>query len=147
MPNEGPLSNAEVKDLLDVWYQKLDVHAPIEEVYPLLADAELEMRFPEATVRGHQGFAGWYDTVTRRFFDEVHTLTEWAADPAGEQTKVTLVVNWQAKIWDPPAAKSQWLGFDAYQTWYVKRSPESGKAVITTYIVDELRPMPGSASL
>ena len=33
-----------------------------------------------------------------------------------------LVVNWQAKVWNPPDAKSKWLGMDARQTWVVTRS-------------------------
>jgi len=35
---------------------------------------------------------------------------------------------------------------DAAQTWVVERAP-NGRAVITSYIVDELRPKPGSADL
>ena len=31
-----------------------------------------------------------------------------------------LVVNWQAKVWNPPDAKSKWLGMDACQTWVVR---------------------------
>ena len=51
-----PLTQADVQQLADVWYKKLDVHAPTEELLPMLADAELEMRFPEGTMRGHAGF-------------------------------------------------------------------------------------------
>ena len=143
-----PLTQADVQALADVWYKKLDVHAPTEELLPLLADDELEMRFPEGTMRGHAGFTGWYDRVTRIFFDETHTLKQVALEPAsnGHRARVKVVVNWQARAWDPPAPKSKWLGFDAYQTWEVQRSPD-GRPVIVTYIVDELRPMPGSASL
>ena len=47
----------------------------------------------------------------------------------------------------PPEPKSKWLGFDAYQTWEVVRSPETGKAVIKRYVVDDLKPMPGSDGL
>jgi len=65
----------------------------------------------------------------------------------GERPRVKVVVNWQARAWDPPAATSKWLGFDAYQTWILERSATTGKPVIRTYIVDELKPMPGSASL
>jgi len=37
--------------------------------------------------------------------------------------------------------------FDAAQTWIIKRSSETGKPVIVTYIVDGLTPMEGSAEL
>src|SRR6202521_2009832 len=135
------LGKAEGKDMVDAWYRALDVHAPVGELLPMLADEALEMRFPEATVKGHQGFRGWYDTVTRRFFDETHQMKELDIKTEGDQADVKLCVHWEAKIWDPPDAKSKWLGFDAYQTWIVQRSPESGRPVIITYIVDELRPM------
>ena len=141
------LTEAEIKELADVWYRKLDVHAPLDEVLPMLADEGLEMRFPEETARGHEGFATWYERVIRIFFDEVHTITEVTPVINGDQAEVKVVVNWQAKVWNPPEPKSKWIGFDAYQTWIVQRSPESGKPVVLTYIVDELRPMPGSDAL
>jgi len=59
---------------------------------------------------------------------------------------VKVVVNWQAKIWNAPAPKSEWLGFDAFQTWELVAGGD-GSPQIRTYIVDALEPMPGSASL
>lgn len=41
-------------------YLKLDVHIPMVDVLPMLACEELEMKFPEATLRGHVKFEGWY---------------------------------------------------------------------------------------
>ena len=140
------LTEADVEKVVDDWYKLLDVHAPVDDVLPLLADEELEMQFPEGTLHGHEAFKGWYETVTNRFFDEVHTMKELNIAPDGDTADVKLVVNWQAKIWDPPAAKSVWLGFDAYQTWVVKRSV-AGQPQIVKYVVDNLDPMEGSASL
>ncbi|HEY8642553.1 MAG TPA: nuclear transport factor 2 family protein [Candidatus Dormibacteraeota bacterium] len=147
MVESTALGKAEVKDMVDAWYRALDVHAPVAELLPMLADEGLEMRFPEATLKGQPAFVEWYEGVTRKFFDEIHDMKELNIDPAGDEANVKLVVNWQAKVWNPPDAKSKWLGFDAYQTWIVKRSPQSGRPVIATYIVDELRPMEGSAVL
>jgi hypothetical protein len=47
------------------WYKKLDVHAPMVELLPMLADKELRMVFPEATVKGWSGFEGWFQRVIR----------------------------------------------------------------------------------
>jgi hypothetical protein len=141
------LVNSEVEEFVIDWYKKLDVHAPSEELLPLLADENLEMRFPEVTVRDKAGFLAWYERVTHIFFDEVHTMNELSVMSADEQANVTLVVNWQARIWNAPAPKSQWLGFDAAQRWVVKRSPRTGELEVVTYIVDALTPMPGSGSL
>jgi hypothetical protein len=149
MSNLATLSKEEVEQLVKDWYKKLDVHAPMVEILPMLADRDLEMQFPEATLRGHAEFEGWYQGVIRIFFDEVHTLKELNIEISEDkaQANVKLVVYWEASRWNPPAARSDRLMFDAYQTWIVKRSPETGKAVIVTYIVDKLDPMEGSAPL
>ena len=67
------LTVAEVKQLAAEWYRKLDVHAPLIELLPLVAE-DAEMKFPEATLHGQAEFEGWYEGVIRIFFDEVHTL-------------------------------------------------------------------------
>jgi hypothetical protein len=141
------LTEESIRGAVVAWYQALDRHDPLADVLPYLVDDGLEMRFPEATARGHAGFADWYKAVTNRFFDEVHTVTSIdIKELAPDQAEVKVVVNWQATIWNPPAAKSQWLGFDAYQTWVVVAGPDGG-ARVKMYIVDALEPMPGSASL
>jgi hypothetical protein len=149
MTNLVPLSETEVKELAAEWYNKLDVHAPMVEILPLLADEELEMVFPEATAHGHAGFEGWYQRVIRIFFDEVHTLKEVKLTSVSEEkAEVKVIVNWQASVWNPPAAKSERIKLDAYQTWVVKRSPQTQKPVIATYIVDlPFRYEEGSAKL
>ncbi|HET9170530.1 MAG TPA: nuclear transport factor 2 family protein [Actinospica sp.] len=140
------LNDSEIKTFVADWYRALDRHDPIEEVEPYLVPQGLTMTFPEGTLRGLADFRGWYKTVTHRFFDEEHTVTavdvDWRPDGTAS-TKV--VVNWQARVWDAPAAESTWLGFDAYQTWLV--GAREGRPVILSYVVDELKPMPGSASL
>ncbi|MGH8902322.1 MAG: nuclear transport factor 2 family protein [Egibacteraceae bacterium] len=142
-----PLTNAEIRRLANDWYRKLDVHAPVEAVLALLADEGFEIRIPEGTFRGHDGFKQVYEGWIRRFFDEVHKINQLSISATGDMADVTVVVNWQARVWDPPEPKSKWLDIDAYQTWVVQRSPTSGRPVILTYIVDALKPMPGSASL
>jgi hypothetical protein len=69
MTPTNPLTEQEVRTFAEDWYRKLDVHAPLSQLLPLLADEDLEMRFPEATERGHEGFEHWYERVIRIFFD------------------------------------------------------------------------------
>jgi hypothetical protein len=136
-----------IRSMVTDWYRALDRHVDLADALAYLRDDGLEMRFPEGVSRGHSGFADWYKAVTNRFFDEVHTVTsvEFTELTAG-RASVRVVVNWRATIWNPPAAKSQWLGFDAYQTWEVTPG-QQGAPQIKTYVVDALEPMPGSASL
>lgn len=142
------ITQAEVQELAEVWYKKLDVHAPLEEFKPLLADSGVKMVFPEATVEGWEGFSGWYEKVINIFFDEVHTLKEVTTTPKdNDRADVKVVVKWEASVWKPPAPESERIVLDAYQTWEVQRSPETGKPVVLTYIVDELKYYEGSAKL
>ena len=141
------LTEEGIRVLVTEWYRALDRHDELGEVLPYLLDDGLEMRFPEATELGHAGFAAWYKVVTNRFFDETHTVTSVDITALDERSaSVSVVVNWQARIWNPPAAKSEWLGFDAYQSWQLVAAPD-GTAKLKTYVVDRMEPMPGSASL
>jgi hypothetical protein len=144
----GPLSQAEIEAFVAAWYRKLDIHAPWAELQPLVAEQGLEMQFPEGALSGVEAFRNWYEGVTRIFFDEVHTVTRVSATWKEDRAVVDVVVNWQARRWRPPGApRSEWLGFDAYQQWDMIRSPASGSPVIRRYVVNELRPMPGSKPL
>jgi len=141
------LMESEVRELTAEWYRKLDVHAPLVEVLPLLAEEGVEMKFPEATLHGLAEFEGWFERVIRIFFDEVHRLKEVTVKLNGDTADVHVVVEWQASVWNPPAANSARIMLDADQTWIVKKSPKTGKAVISTYIVNSLNYHEGSAKL
>lgn len=143
----APLTESEIKQMAADWYRKLDVHAPLEEYISLLAGEGLEMRFPEVTAYGFNGFKDWYERVIRIFFNEVHTLKEVTVTPGENQANVKVVVKWEASIWNPPAPSSERIILDAYQTWIVERSPNTQKPVIRTYIVDSLDYYEGSAKL
>lgn len=139
-----PLTEEEIRHLANTWYRSLDVHAPVDAFLALLAEDGFEIRIPEGTFRGYDGFKHVYEELwIRRFFDEVHTLRQLSFTPAGDKAEVKVVVNWQARTWDPPEPKSQRIDDDAYQTWVVQRSPDSGRPVISTYVVDAVKPVAG----
>lgn len=147
MSDSAPLTKEEVEDFVKDWYLvKLDTHVPAEEILPMIMN-DVEFVLPETSFTGREGFRDWYERVTHTFFDEVHTITALDVTPKGDHADVKVVVNWQTKVWEPPAAKSKWLGFDAYQTWEVRRSPETGKVAVQRYVVDRFEPMAGSAPL
>lgn len=145
--NTLPLTDVEVKQLVETWYARLDVHPPVAEILPMLAGENLTMQLPETTLHGQGDFLKWYDGVIHKFFDEVHTLKEVNVRVAANRAEVYLVVNWQARTWEAPAAKSQWIGFDATQRWIVERSEKNQQPIIITYIVEQFLPMPGSSAL
>jgi ketosteroid isomerase-like protein len=149
MADLAPLTEDEVKRFMERWYlELLDTHAPMEDVAACVAE-DAEMRFPEATVKGVDAFRDWYDRIVNTFFDEVHEITrnDVTVSPDGQSAEVKIDLNWQAKVWIPPAAKSQWIGFDAGQTHQVVRSAETGEPVLQVYGVDTFVAMPNSSNL
>ncbi|MFJ5974643.1 nuclear transport factor 2 family protein [Streptomyces sp. NPDC093060] len=136
-----------IHTFVEQWYAALDRHDDLDEVKKFVVDDGLEMRFPEGTFRGHAGFAEWYKAVCHRFFDEEHEVTDVHAVIDGTDARVQVRVNWQARVWNPPAARSEWLGFDAEQTWVVMTGDTGAAPLIKTYICNALEPMPGSAPL
>jgi hypothetical protein len=141
------LTQAGIAKMAKEWYRKLDVHAPLIEILPMLAEKGLQMKFPEATLKGVAAFEGWYEGVIRIFFDEVHKVKSVKAKIKGNKATVKVVVRWEASRWNPPARFSDRLIMDAYQTWEVQLSKKTGAPQVVTYIVDRLVPMKGSAKL
>ncbi|NEP62210.1 MAG: hypothetical protein F6K31_35590 [Symploca sp. SIO2G7] len=138
----------EVREFAEAWYRKLDVHEPLANYRPLLADKDLKMIFPEVTVERFSGFADWYDKVINLFFDEAHTVKEVKlVSQTDTDATCQIVVTWEASLWNAPEPTSQRIVLDAYQTWKVRRSEETLKPLIVTYIVDELVYAKGSARL
>ena len=140
------LTDAEIHQLATDWYRGLDVHAPMVELLGMLAHDDVRMVFPEGVFNGLPAFERWYSNVIRLFFDETHTVAEVDPAIAGDTAEVKIVVRWEASRWTPPAARSERLRMDAYQTWTVVRSPD-GRAVISEYVVDKIEPLDGSAPL
>lgn len=140
------LTEENVRVFVQEWFSALDRHAPEEDVLPLVDAESPTVVLPEGTLHSLEEFRGWYHTVTHRFFDETHTLSRLDVRIVGPaEAAISLVVNWQASIWNPPEAKSVWLGFDATQDWTVVL--RGGRPRISVYDVKELAPMPGSATL
>jgi hypothetical protein len=122
----------DIRSFVYDWYRKLDVHADLQEYEPFLSQDDLQMVFPEAKLEGVRALGAWYrggdaefdlPGVINSFFDEVHELKRVdvsissAQDARNWRAKVLIVVKWEAHRWKPPAAKGDYLCFDAWQRW------------------------------
>ncbi len=141
-----PLTESSLRAFAVAWYQALDRHDALQAVRPLLVAEGLVMVFPETTAHGICGFSEWYRTVTHRFFDEEHEVrsTE-VVSLTPHRAEITVLVNWKASTWNPPAPRSKRLDFDAGQTWTVIAG--SAGPLISRYVVDTFSPNAGSAPL
>jgi len=145
--NTNALTEEEIKNFAAAWYYALDIHAPVEEAYRLLADKDLNMQFPDGDIRDFTTFKKWYDRVTGLFFDENHNVQTVKSSIKGTEAEVE-VVGWQASWFTPPAAKSKRTSMNAIQRWKVRRSSKNSYGVeIVEYMVDRFEYAPGFAQL
>jgi hypothetical protein len=120
------ITQEQIDAIVSAWYQALDFHVPIAEIYSLLADEDLNMQFPDGDIRDYDSFKVWYDRVTNIFFDENHFVNSVViADNNGDSVVLDIVVGWQASWWEPPDAKSKRVSMDATQRWTVRRSEKN----------------------
>jgi hypothetical protein len=136
------LTNGEVQELVYEWFRQITDKVPVEQMLAMLDLNDLEMKFPDATLRNEADFRNWYKIVTGLFFDQVHDVKLLAVDLQGAEANVTLIVNWQARTWKPPAAKSEWQGWYIHQRWHVRWGAQIGKPVVARYIVGQFDPPP-----
>lgn len=141
MSKSDVLTQGDVLELVYTWFRCITEKADLHEVMSLLTNDELEMHFPEVVIQGASDFQSWYESVTTTFFDQVHDIKLLAIDLDGEKATVTLIVNWQARTWQAPAATSTWQGYNVHQKWMIRRDPSSGKPVIARYYVGAFDPM------
>ena len=134
-----------IKSFVFDWFKMLDNHVDVSDVVSVLSNDKLMMNFPEATYTSIDGFIEWYNKVTNCFFDEIHDLKMIDIVINCDEATINLIVNWQTKTWEPPAAKSIWMGYDCYQKWIVTKAND--KIVIKEYIVEKLVPMLGFPEL
>jgi hypothetical protein len=135
MSQSNPFSEDNIKKFAAAWYEALDIHAPSEDCEKLLAADDLEMIFPEKTLKGMGDFMAWYaggtysdgetaPGVINIFFDEIHVVKNVDITMSGDTAEVDVIVGWQASWFEPPAAKSKRTAMDATQRWTLRRAPE-----------------------
>jgi hypothetical protein len=130
------ITHPELWSFATTWYRYLDVHAPLES-FRSLVTKDVEFVFPEATVRGFEGYTGWYNTVVGIFFDEIHTLKTADIQVQSDNSATAhVVVNWQASTWQAPNASSTRFKMDADQTWDIVKT-DSG-IQIARYVVNKM---------
>ncbi|HEX5400919.1 MAG TPA: hypothetical protein VFX16_01310 [Pseudonocardiaceae bacterium] len=140
MTRQLGVSVRELQQFVSDWYATLDRHEPFEKIADHLDEQQLRFVFPEVTVSTVAGLRDWYEGVVRRFFDEIHRVDVADVDFEGDRVKIHVVVNWTTRVWDPPAAKSQILSYDADQSWEVVID-SSGRPRLRDYVVNGLAPV------
>jgi hypothetical protein len=140
MTRQLGVSVRELQQFVSDWYTALDRHESFEKLTAYLDDERIRFVFPEVTVSTVPGLRNWYEGVTRRFFDEIHRVDVADVEFDGDRVKVHVVVNWTTRVWNPPAARSQVLSYDADQGWELTIDRE-GRPRLRDYVVNKLTPV------
>jgi hypothetical protein len=142
------LTEQEIKAFAIAWYDALDLHAPVEECYRMLADNDLNMDFPEAAIREVAEFGRLYQQWTSLYFDENHNVQSVTSTINGTEAECEVIVGWQASWFPAPAPKSKRTSLNAVQHWKVRRSSKNRYGVeMVEYKVIRFEYAPGFAQL
>jgi hypothetical protein len=128
---ENRFNENEVISFVYQVYAMYDRHVPVERFLPLLASKNLEMRFPETTLRSHADFKRWYAGIGRDIASNTHTLESVQVTiPGGGRYQADIVGVWQAET-----RKGEYLVFKFRQRWRLVDGP-GRQPVIQTYMVE-----------
>ena len=128
---ENRFNENEVISFVYQVYAMYDRHVPVERFLPLLASKNLEMRFPETTLRSHADFKRWYAGIGRDIASNTHTLESVQVTiPGGGRYQADIVGVWQAET-----RKGEYLVFKFRQRWRLVDGP-GRQPIIQTYLVE-----------
>jgi len=112
-------------------YAMYDRHVPVERFLPFLASKNLEMRFPETTLRSHVDFKLWYAGIGKTITSNIHTLESVKASVlGGGRYQADIVGLWQAE-----SKKGEFIVFKFRQRWILVDGPNK-QPLIQTYLVE-----------
>ncbi len=127
-------SNETIEKFVQEWFDLLNGHAPVDQLLPLVSNSDLEMVFPERTLRNHTDVREWYDVVGKTYTNQQHIIEELHSDEKANNTEVSLKVVWKAE----QKSDGSPLAFRATQSWLLKKSPETDRPLIVKYYVQSL---------
>jgi hypothetical protein len=128
------MNTGNINDFVTSWFSLLSAHAPVDDLVPFLCAANLEMHFPEETLRSLDDFRTWYAAVGNTYTDQHHDLQQLDVETDthdGDLLDLAIVVVWTATT----IADSSHIAKRATQTWTVARSTTSGRLQIQKYDV------------
>lgn len=94
------------------------------------------------------GYRGLEDHMTgskAQYFDQHFEPKSISVEVSGTEATVKSEVQWNARHWAFPAARSEEIRAIYTHTWKVRRSPQSGKPVVVLNHVDHMRYVEGYA--
>jgi hypothetical protein len=142
MSAENPLTEQEVEQLILTFWKMQEGKARVVELMEVTAP-DLEISMGEFAWHGYKGLEDHQMGSKAQFFDQKFEPRSISVEVSGVEAKVKSEVQWNARHWTSPAAKSQEVRAIYNHTWIVRRSPDTGKPVVVLNHVDHMRYVEG----
>jgi hypothetical protein len=139
-----PLSEEEVQQLILTFWKMQEEKAHLVDLMEVTAP-DLEISMGEFAWHGYRGLEEHQMGSKAQFFDQHFEPRSISVELSGAEATVKSEVQWNARHWRFPAAKSEEIRAIYSHTWRVRRSPETGKAVVVLNHVDHMRYVEGFA--
>jgi hypothetical protein len=112
-------------------YAMYDRHVPVERFLRFLASKNLEMSFPETTLRSHADFKRWYAGIGKTIASNTHTLESVEVSILGGGRYQADIVG----VWQAESKKGEFMRFKFRQRWSLVDGPNK-QPQIQTYLVE-----------
>jgi hypothetical protein len=112
-------------------YAMYDRHVPVERFLRFLASKNLEMSFPETTLRSHADFKRWYAGIGKTIASNTHTLESVEVSILGGGRYQADIVG----VWQAESKKGEFMRFKFRQRWSLVDGPNN-QPLIQTYLVE-----------
>jgi hypothetical protein len=127
------MNSGHIDDFVTSWFSLLSAHAPVDDLIPFLCATNLQMHFPEETLRSLDDFRTWYTAVGNTYTDQHHDLQQLNVRTDkhnGDLLDLGIVVVWTAST----IADGSHIAKRATQTWTIRRSANSDRSQIQLQI-------------
>ncbi|MBN8541233.1 MAG: hypothetical protein J0L82_12650 [Deltaproteobacteria bacterium] len=106
-------TDTEVTDFALHWFKSFDQNAPVQDFLNKIEANDLEMTFPEKTLRSHQEFQEWYSGVQRDVRQAEHLIQSVVINKKSkDEIWATVRVVWNAEKFN-----GEKVEFHARQKW------------------------------
>ena len=144
MNANAPLTEHEVEQLILTFWKMEEEKAHLVDLMEVTS-ADIEISMGEFAWRGYRELEDHQMGSKAQYFDQHFEPKSISVELSGDEATVKSEVQWNARRWTFPAAKSEEIRAVYSHTWKVRRSPDTGKAVVALNHVDHMRYVAGFA--
>jgi hypothetical protein len=139
-----PLTEQEVVDTIRAFWRMQADRARLVELMTV-TDEDLEIRMGDVAFRGYAGLEDHQYGSKSLYFDQEYDERRMSVSITSDGAVVESEMQWSARHWEAPAARSAQIKAVYEHTWRLRRSPSTGKPVIFLNQVERMHYVDGFA--